>query len=175
MPGGTKRLPVDERLLKIADVDWAYLAGIVDGEGHFHCNIRTTNAEPGIVVSMAEPEVPEALHALFGGRLDRAANGRGVIVYRWSIRRQADVAVACRKILPHLRLKADECEAMIAWLDHCVSCPQYDTPTSRAPQAERRRRSQVWCDWREERQRLAANVRVVRSARKAKNPVHVAR
>lgn len=165
MPGRAPN-PLSDRLLTPADADWAYLAGIVDGEGHYAAH-NTTHAAPGLIVSMAEPHVVDWCAETFGGRVHRKLwNGRSTYTYRWSLTGLRNVAFATRKLAPHLRLKCDENAAMMAYADTALGRPAYDVPTSRVATDERRRRGQAWQRWRDDCEAARANVRAVRDARK---------
>lgn len=165
---GSQPKDLNERLLTVPATSWAYLAGIVDGEGHFSA-CRTSNVF-GIVVKMAEPEVIRWLHGEFGGMtasIDRSAIGRRTL-YRWSLQRGRDVRYACGAMLPFLVLKRDECEATLRYLNHTIDGrPCWATPTSSSSAAERARRREVMLQWKLRAAELSTDIATVRNARKA--------
>lgn len=148
---GRKHAPLSDGLLAVSASDWAYLAGIVDGEGHFNAALGTNSF--GIVLKMAEPEVVRWAYATFGGSarlVPRRPPRRDT--YVWTLQRARDLEVVCTRLLPHLRLKTDECAAMLDAVQHSLA-----KPTSTADAAA----------WKYDLQAKRDHVRHVRNTRKA--------
>jgi hypothetical protein len=106
--------------LQPTEVDLAYAAGIIDGEGSI-CVARRINKrvrpsyETRVEVGMADEEVILWLYTRFGGTLQRPFHYRKAkwrTCFRW-ICRGRDSAIFLRKILPHLKLKRIRAEYAI--------------------------------------------------------------
>lgn len=97
--------------------DLYYLAGFIDGEGHF-CLTPNKNGQgrpylrPDIIVSQNTIEVLEYIREAFGGRISvqkkSTWDGGGTrILYRWEINGRKAVELA-KKLEPHLIVKRDQ-------------------------------------------------------------------
>jgi hypothetical protein len=99
----------------------AYLAGIVDGEGHF----ATPKSGHGIVCCMADIPILEWCHAHFSGSLSGryVPNGNNRPRRIWQVTRQADLQYLLPLLAPLLVLKRRECELMIVLNDLHLNRP----------------------------------------------------
>ena len=146
------------------ETDFAYLAGILDGEGTFVAYPTTHSF--GLMVSMIDREVIEWLHERFGGSTPRGGfTSVGNPIYRWSLNRHADLGFVLARVLPYLVLKKEQAVAMMALVEHLGNPPTYDIPTSRAPKSERPARAAARRQWRERGLELRTAVRDARFSR----------
>lgn len=88
-----------------APVRLAYVAGLVDGEGHigFGQTAKRYFMRPAIAIGMTDREPVAFCAELFGGRVSESRTEGGAIVYGWCATGSRACAVA-RAILPYLRL-----------------------------------------------------------------------
>jgi hypothetical protein len=101
-------------LNRIAPVDLAYAAGIIDGEGCISISRRPNRAtlRGTIAVAMCEPQAVAFLHHIFGGHLITArVQRRDKPEHRpqdvWGVAAK-DAANVCRVLAPHLRVKRQQ-------------------------------------------------------------------
>lgn len=100
------------------EADVAYCAGIVDGEGTIVVNRPKQKTKDGprwyyrahVKVTMLDPEAVDRLHEVFGGGVKHTSNG----YYHWYLFAQR-AADALAEMLPHLRVKRAQAEAVIAY------------------------------------------------------------
>ena len=122
------------------ETKYAYLAGIIDGEGHFQASAKSHGQ--GIRVSVIDEELIAWLHANFPNT-NRYLGGRtktGNQVYTWFAERRSVVRELLLSIMPYLVIKRKQAEAMLELHDHLDNRPRYEIPTTHANQAERDKR-----------------------------------
>jgi hypothetical protein len=109
----------------------AYLAGIIDGEGHVGiaklkiCGKRRQDFyQARMVVKMTDRQAIDLLYATFGGyvywRGSRTSNSQPT--YNWEINGRKRVAVILEQLLPHLRVKEILAELVIEFCRTFVNC-----------------------------------------------------
>lgn len=148
---------------KPSTVAIAYLAGILDGEGCFQISTKTNSF--GLQVSMTTPKVPLWLRAHFGGHISSA--GRTVVgrpLHKWLLQRHADLRYVLRLVLPYVVLKRAETKAMLALVEHIMTVPQWDRPTSRSSRPVRAERREHMRKWRQKREALRLEIQRARKA-----------
>lgn len=111
--------------MKIARVDLAYLAGVIDSDGYIGVKRSTyamrVRGDAGfpmyserICVKQVEPHATEMLHAFFGGTLGvtKASAAKGRSLHYWQVTDRN--AFACAKsLLPFLRIKRGQTENLV--------------------------------------------------------------
>lgn len=94
-----------------SDVEYAWAAGFIDGEGHFGCRQATKNTfQISIQVHQKGREPLDKLQKIFGGKV--YITGRPGI-FKWSIQKREDVVSAYEKLKPYLS-KVKQLQAEIA-------------------------------------------------------------
>lgn len=100
--------------------DWGYLAGILDGEGHFMPGV--SNRAIDLRVQMVNGLAMASLAAHFGGRLGcRGRTEKGLPVFEWRLQRQPELRSVLLGVAPMLVCKREQARAMLAWLDFAES------------------------------------------------------
>lgn len=96
--------------------DWAYFAGLLDGEGCIH---RKSRGTVGIKISMTDKSVLDWVHHTFAGRLyaRRASNERSSPWWSWEIERQVDVRFILQNVLPFLKVKQRQARLVLDYLE----------------------------------------------------------
>ena len=106
------------------DLTLAYLAGCLDSDGYF--TIRLDHGPKSIVLGQSPvlheeiglrqvtPVVPYMLQAAFGGTVyqTRAYPAQGRPLYSWTVL-ALKASVAARTVLPFLRIKGDQAQALL--------------------------------------------------------------
>ena len=134
-----------------SETDFAYLAGIMDGEGYF-AGGRNTNSF-GFRVSMSDYEAPRWLQETFGGLLyERQTTHKPHLI--WYISRQADLRFLIAGVRPYLRVKGPRADAMLALLDHLAAQPTYEKLTRDCSRRERDERRAIRAEWKKRREEL---------------------
>lgn len=135
---------------------YAYAAGVIDGDGHLACDaVPAMFWRVGLVVSMVDPAVPVYLHQQLAGQLGTPPAST---CCDWRLFRRADVDHVVRRVVPHLRIKHAEGEAMLRLLDTLNAQPRYRVRTEHVTRAERATRRYRRSAWRAAVQDAAFNV-----------------
>lgn len=109
------------RRMGVNETDWAYLAGIIDGEGYIGPNISNL----GIRVVVADEPLIDWLHERFGGTRGSYANsGSENMAYYWQAQRQDLVLDIIGRVMPYLVIKRGQAEAMVDLIYHMKSRPR---------------------------------------------------
>ena len=136
--------------LTAAETDYAYLAGILDGEGYFSASPKTNSF--GLRVAMTERAPIDFIHSRFAGNLSNGGKtSAGNQVYVWYLQRLADLDHVLPRLMPYLHLKGPEAEAMLELVQHKIARPRWDVPSSRLSPQQRLREGrkdvvQAWTD-----------------------------
>lgn len=148
----------------ITEGEWGYLAGLIDGEGSFSA-YKTTNTF-GVVIGVNEEALIDWLHSRFSGNKSRGGlTAKGNQVYRWFLQRHSDLLYVLPQVRPCLKIKHDQCDAMIALIDHLRDRPTWGTPTSSVTKGERAHRSAAYHAWKDKRDILRQAVINARNRR----------
>ena len=139
------------------EVDLAYLAGLLDGEGCFTASARSRRF--GIVVSMTDAGPIEWLHERFSGFVNMYVSRtvRFKLVHRWNLARQEDLRYLIPRVMPYLRVKGLQAWAMLRLLEELRAQPRWVVPTKAVAPVEREVRAKL-------RGRWSYDVAVARSA-----------
>lgn len=99
---------------------WAYIAGLLDGEGYF----ARGSSGVSLRVNMANKDVLEWLHSQVGGTLNfkAAAKAEWQDQWVWQLARQPRVNHALRHIRPYLRVKCRQADLMLEFLRAARFC-----------------------------------------------------
>ena len=92
------------------DLNLAYLAGLVDGEGSISIkHNKVTNVYSATIsVGMTQTEGLHLLVEMFGGKIrEDFTSNRKSTMYRWQLTSKADVSRVLEALLPYLRVKKD--------------------------------------------------------------------
>lgn len=90
-----------------SELDLAYLAGLVDGEGciTIHKN-NLNNCSARLSIGMTDQYVLTWIHENFGGTLSsRESKGTSEALYFWHITRKAELELLLQLLLPYLKVK----------------------------------------------------------------------
>lgn len=104
----------------ITEIDKAYAAGIIDGEGSIMLLERTGAMFGRISVGMSDPEAVFWLKETFDGSIREKvskSNKRWKTIYMWDVNNQSTVAF-CKQILPYLKTKKKQATLLIAFYDN---------------------------------------------------------
>ena len=123
----------------MTETEYAYIAGIIDGEGSISAviNKRTSNASPSVRVlidvwNTHEPLIA-LLHESFGGHVgvqDRKAEWKPVHFWRLST---GAVRKTLPHLIPHLRVKRDQAVLALA-LANRLETPHGERPKRISPE-----------------------------------------
>jgi hypothetical protein len=128
--------------------NYAYLAGIIDGEGYFVAGRDTRTF--GLRVSVIDECLINWLHQTFGGyKLRGGETVVGNKVHVWQLQKQEPLLTTLHGILPHLVIKRQQAEAMITLVEHLQAMPRYDRPSSTLSPAQRKAegRREIRAEW----------------------------
>lgn len=106
-----------QKVRDVSDVDAAWTAGYIDGEGSIGVNAYQGAYRLTIQVSSSVPASLEKLHTLFGGHLGGPykASGEGrQKVWKWTPAGRLGQEIL-RRILPYLTIKADEAQVALTF------------------------------------------------------------
>ena len=106
------------------DTDWAYLAGIIDGEGSIFLskNNGGKSVQPHVVVAMSTPQPIKWVYRTFGGHYKRRwMEARGISPegyrYTWGFHSQEGTYLICLGMLPYLKLKRSKAKEVIRYFE----------------------------------------------------------
>lgn len=109
------------------EVNMAYTAGILDGDGSFSLLLHRTTTKstwrsfyaPCIQLSNAFKGMSEFLHENFGGslRIKKPQKDHHKILYVWSLRSREGCKKMIEKIMPYLVLKKDQAKLILEFLN----------------------------------------------------------
>lgn len=125
---------------------YAYLAGILDGDGALGASHTTKGPRLNVSVKMRSPEIPTFLHAHLTGSLFACDGGRSL---KWDLVRRADVVHVMRNVHGHLRIKRRPARAAMALLEVLAEQPSYDVPAKRVGGGEGLKRLEHRRRWRD--------------------------
>lgn len=111
MPPGRKRVVPK---LSATDAEWAYLAGLIDGEGCIGTHRQTSTGRRRVSFSMKQ-KYPAALIwvvDIFGGRIHEVKMGQSQPGFLWRITSGHAEAIL-RGTLPYLTLKKPQAEVAL--------------------------------------------------------------
>ena len=98
------------------DTDFAYVAGLIDGEGCIHLDVSQTTYRPRVSVGMTAPALPllTSLSQEWGGTLYqlRPATERWAAAWTWHLS-GPPAARLLEAIRPHLRVKTRQADAAL--------------------------------------------------------------
>jgi hypothetical protein len=137
--GVSIEIPVAQRD-EVKDVDWAYLAGIIDGEGTITI-VKTKQYRTGralrykllLLVTNTDWGLIEFLTQRFAGAyvdsVNRAENRK--VCYTWRVTKRDTVKWLLKGCLPYLRIKQRQAILLLNWIDS-----RERQPNARAPYNE---------------------------------------
>ena len=112
--------------MNIAEVDLAYIAGFLDGEGcigyydasqtshnrpsYFHAAVNVCNTDPKVIFWLREVTGMGRSHII------RFKDGKRRTAYQWQIGRKQDVIDFLSAIRPYLRVKGEQVDVLLAHL-----------------------------------------------------------
>lgn len=103
------------------DIDVAWAAGFLDGEGCFHIGKAKSRNGKTLIVGRVKANQAnhidpiEKLHSLFGGQIWTRGNktSTGKTVYEWQIQAAKDLKAAIPRLLPYLVVKKFQAELVL--------------------------------------------------------------
>lgn len=160
----------------------AYLAGLIDGEGHFKAvplfkASGRNRGLPAIQIGMNDRAPLDWCGATFAGKVytnGRSSTGRKR--YVWMLTRQEDLRYLLPLLLPHLKVKGPQAWALLRVVETLRAQPTYSEPTSHlrgsrtVKFAERDRRRAARLRWRADVALAQASVVGARAALSNCNP-----
>lgn len=139
---------------KVSESQLAYLAGIVDGEGHFNIhktragNQRCTNTrfQAEVIIVNSSYALMEWLIETFGSSICARKKDKAHYKQTWRWRIGANnAAELCRWLLPYLIIKKQQAELLIEFIDDRPEKPcRISGRGSKTPPEEQRRRERLW-------------------------------
>ena len=107
---------------------FAYIAGLMDGEGTIRINRVTWSKHPNwnirysgaISIGMTDQKAIELFVELFGSkmRIERVPNRK--VIYRWGTSGNIVVPKILKQFLPYLRVKKKQAELVIKYCENCM-------------------------------------------------------
>lgn len=98
---------------KVTDTEWAYLAGIIDGEGNLYVSPKGAVA---LRVTSGDTEVVRWLEATFPGKAHPHKNSKynpnARDIERWEVTDSASISSILAGVLPYLLAKKERAEAV---------------------------------------------------------------
>jgi hypothetical protein len=105
------------------EIEYAYLAGIVDGEGAIFISrdlFRSKNTvfRPEMRVGMIEPNAVKRLHDAFGGSffLEKPYHHKRPL-HRWAISKRESLVFCLNTLLPYLDVKREQAKVVLEFID----------------------------------------------------------
>ena len=109
------------------DMNAAYVAGLIDGEGCIHLDATGRTYKARVSVGMSAPALPllQSLQEEWGGTLYQArkANDRWAAAYTWHLTSESAEALI-RAVRPYLRLKVKQADLALEVQEHWRSLPR---------------------------------------------------
>lgn len=136
---------------EVPEVDLAYLAGLVDGEGCFFIYRRGAT---GLQICMTSEKTIDWLHQTFSGNkrgVRHPTNIKWRPSYTWALQRQADLVWLIPRLLPYLRAKRSEAQRLLNYIQFTWK----NKPVGRSSK-------QDWARFNLERDRLQEEFKVLR-------------
>jgi len=131
-----------------SDVDLAYLAGVIDGEGSFGIVKRTEGSVASyrlrLYITNSSQELMSWVKDRFGGRVHSRTKPSGTIVHQWV---STDLAVesVTRAVAPYLLVKRRHAEVALRFRASYRACRGGDTRSgSTVPQDQLAHREACW-------------------------------
>jgi hypothetical protein len=97
-------------------IQYAYLAGIIDGEGWIGIT-KSTKADcvnptyvPKIQVGMVDPNIPFFLKKVFGGSIHTESVQNRQLIYRWHLTSISELQNCLAAVIPYLIVKKEMAE-----------------------------------------------------------------
>jgi len=144
-----------------APEELAYLAGVIDGEGHVMARrVKPGRVDFGLVLCMADIPILEWVHERFGGSYSGAwINEKTKSRPRkmWHLSRAADLAFLIPQLAPYLVLKRREAEIVALIARHSLDPKGFASGGRRGEG-----RTQ---EWRDHQDRLVSEFRIAFDAR----------
>lgn len=111
---------------KMSEIEYAWAAGFMDGEGCFFASFierdrgtYTVNLRPLVSAAQISRAPLERLQGLFGGHLPEQPRVRSESdrknarpIWLWQLSSSKDILFLCEKLLPHLTVKKEQAEIM---------------------------------------------------------------
>lgn len=127
-------------MIDLSKYDWAYLAGILDGEGcigvysrskQHKGNRQITPARsfrPRISVTSTTHNLVDWLQTSFGGQVEpiQSNNENWKDSYHWDLVDVQTIFAICKNTLPYLKVKKEQAELVLEFPFN-VKCNQYTT------------------------------------------------
>jgi hypothetical protein len=89
--------------LNLSDVDCAWIAGILEGEGHFRLAAQRDRKHPGVACEMTDEDVISKIHILTGmGHVSCRERGGRKRLYLWRVTKRVDVVSLLKRIRPYM-------------------------------------------------------------------------
>ena len=111
---------------RITEIDKAYIAGFVDGEGsvgyynaartykhrpgYFHASINVCNTDPRVIFWLQE------VTGIGSSRVTRFKDGNRRTAYQWQLANKQDVVDFLSTIRPYLRVKGEQVDVLLVHL-----------------------------------------------------------
>lgn len=109
----------------IPETTLAYLAGIVDGEGHVSITREDGRYKPKVYVGMTSKDIILLLHRLFRGNVYETSTCTGKPLYRWHLTKSADLQVFLTSILPYMIEKKRQAEVVLELVERIAKIPPH--------------------------------------------------
>lgn len=124
----------------LQETDWAYIAGLLDGEGYLGITSRSRQHKgsrqiipsksyrPRIAINMTNKQIIEYLHKLFGGFMCEKINTniKWKNTYSLDIVDYQTIKIIIQKCLPYFKIKQEQA-LMLLKFPHNIKCNQYTT------------------------------------------------
>lgn len=103
--------------LEPSETDFAYFAGILDGEGSFDVS---NHRNPRIKVAMTDGPTIAWLEDTFGGRVqvENPSGSAKLVAWKWYLLQRADVRDILERAMPYLITKRDRAKAVLDALEY---------------------------------------------------------
>jgi len=105
----------------------AYIAGLIDGDGHIGMRSREEGYVPLIQLHNSVRQMPEYLKKVFGGTLasDKPRKEGNRLVWKWMLQGKEGCRMCSKRILPYLILKQDSAREILEFLENPVHGKDY--------------------------------------------------
>jgi hypothetical protein len=102
----------------LSSTEWAYIAGILDGEGNIGASISNGGLMTYISVGNTNPKLIQFLTSkLGGGNSTRDATETWKACHRWDLTERSTLELVLREVLPYLILKQEQAELLLEILE----------------------------------------------------------
>jgi hypothetical protein len=101
------------------ETEWAYLAGIIDGEGTIILRKQHSSVCPLISIAMTHKDTIDWIHVRCGGHVYLQVTGRITSLHHWVMDKYDGIELILTSTLPYMITKREQAVLMLEFLKEC--------------------------------------------------------